>query len=114
MKKWDVSGWVGEIMEIEWLDSGLKVVACEEAEAIDSVLATITMWGRVVFADAHQVVIAQEVDAEGHGQYGVVWTPSVLRAVTLADSEDVVAAIIDEVESQEERPVSRRSTRRLG
>ena len=112
--EWDVSDWAGREMGIVWLDSGLRVTGASESEALDSPLVEVTLWGRVAYADEHKVVVAQEIDADGNGQYGVIWTPCIKSAVFLVEEGDEVDSIVREVESQTDRPSSRRSTRRLG
>jgi len=107
----------GDLVEIVWLDSGLKLDHASEDDARRAKLHTVTYWGRVVYADDEQVCLAQEVNEDGQGQYGIVQTACIQRVRVLSPGEDwdaIVSDIIEEVESAELPPLSsRKPTDRL-
>lgn len=109
----------GDVVEIVWLDSGLRLDESTEDEARHAKLHLVTVWGRVVYADDEQVCLAQEVDQDGKGQYGVVQTSCIQSVGVLSrgfepDWDMVISDIVEEVESAEGPPLSsRKETARL-
>lgn len=101
----------GDVVELVWLDSGLRLMGASEDEARQASLALVRLWGRVVCADEEQIVLAQEVDEDDTvGQYGIVWTPCVKEIRWLREGPSLTETLEDIVESVESQSSTETTT----
>jgi len=71
---------VGEVVAVEWVDSGLNTGFMSRVDARAEKLVRTRTFGRVVEVDSERLLIAQEEDDAGdRGSYGLIWIPSIVK-----------------------------------